>query len=197
MAYILIIDYKKNVADDRIDAERKRIDYAIHRHNNRVKKEVVGKPSGVVLYYSGEYLEDFLDDLYPRLENGKDAVKIFKPENVTRKEIKESRMALKYGFIDTIDFKSTDHFITFIATIFGSSITEVGGEKDKNSTRSFTAYTRKGKADVVFYISNNSRKGYNIDVAISGFGEVVSHVGTKIEANLNGFLQKKCQREMT
>jgi len=60
MEYLIVVDYHS-------DAERKRIDATIDRW--RSKKDI-SKEKGVVIRLEGEDNDDFLQDLYSRLERG-------------------------------------------------------------------------------------------------------------------------------
>jgi len=66
--YMLVLDYES-------DAERKRIDYAIERWQNKLK---ISKPKGTIIIIDGrqDKIDEFVEDLCSRLEGSEKKVRI-------------------------------------------------------------------------------------------------------------------------
>ncbi|UUX93739.1 hypothetical protein [Methanoplanus endosymbiosus] len=169
MGYLLIVDYNS-------DAERKRIDATIDRWKKRKK---IHKEKGVIIRLGDENIEDFLKDLYARMDDGRKNVRIFSAErcNTDIDEISE-----RYQYETNIETEVVRRFIRYILSKFNS-----GYEGINNGVESFTAYTRKGQAkvDIIYFTHPENTK---ISLSVSGYGSVVSLVAKRIDEELKSYL---------
>ena len=169
MGYLIVVDYQS-------DAERKRIDYAIERWKDRVD---ITKPKGTIIYYDGDEVDEFLDDLYSRLSVGKDGVHVFVGDPYST-AITEQVKHLSYT--TQMDAQSVERFLTYIMNKLGASF-----EGKRDGRKIYTAYTKKGQVGVD--IALEKRDGNTeILLFIRGYGDVVSFVEERIDKELKVFL---------
>lgn len=169
MEYLLVVDYHS-------DAERKRIDATINRWKNR---KDVRKEKGVVIRISDDDIEDFLSDLYARLEGGAGSVRMYTAEECTR-EVEESSQTLRYE--TEMENTTVRQFLRYILNKLNAST-----EGIRNGVESYTIYTRKGQAAVGLVWADHSGKT-QLTIFVSGFGDVVSFVAGRIDEELKVFL---------
>lgn len=168
MDYLIVVDYQS-------DTERKRIDYAIERWKD---KGVIHKPKGTVIQYSGEDIDNFLDDIYSRLSAGNDKVHVF-AGNAYSPAISEQIKTLEY--VSKIDSETIEKFLKYIMNKLGASY-----EGGKDNIRSYTAYTKKGQVGID--ILSTKDNGAHLKLVIRGFGDAVSFVSERIDMELKVFL---------
>ena len=169
MGYMIVVDYQS-------DAERKRIDYAIERWKERVD---LSKPKGTIIYYNGEEVDDFLDDLYSRLSVGKEGVHVFVGDPYSS-TITEQTKHLTYS--TEMDVLSVERFLNYILNKLGASF-----EGQHDGLKNYTAYTKKGQVGVDISLDTDEEKT-QILIFIRGYGEVVSFVQGRIDKELRVFL---------
>jgi hypothetical protein len=170
MEYLIVVDYHS-------DAERKRIDATIDRW--RSKKDI-SKEKGVVIRLAGEENDDFLQDLYSRLERGKEGVRVYAAEEQAL-AVEEITKSLHYE--TSLDKATVKQFLRYILNKLNSSY-----EGTRNKVESYTAYTRKGQASIGLLWAETAEKT-KLTVVISGFGDVVSFVSGRIDKELTAFLE--------
>ena len=169
MEYLLVVDYQS-------DAERKRIDATIDRWKS--KKEV-RKEKGVVIRVSDDNIEDFLHDLYSRLDRGTESVRMYTAEECAP-EVDEISKSLQDE--TEMESESVRQFLRYILNKLNAS-----SEGVRDGVESYTAYTRKGQAAIGLLWSDHLRKT-KLTIIVSGFGDVVSFVAGRIDEELNVFL---------
>ena len=169
MEYLLVVDYHS-------DAERKRIDATIDRWKS---KKDVRKERGVAILVRDEVIEDFLQDLYARLERGSEDVRIYSAEE-SAPDVRESTKALYYE--TSLDKDALKQFLKYILNKLNSSYEGV-----RNGVESYTAYTRKGQATIGLLWSEDAGTT-RLNVMVSGFGDAVSLVAGRIDEELQVFL---------
>jgi hypothetical protein len=169
MEYLLVVDYHS-------DAERKRIDATIDRWKS---KKDVHKERGVAILVRDEVIEDFLQDLYARLERGSEDVRIYSAEESVP-DIREATKTLYYE--TSLDKDALKQFLRYVLNKLNSSYEGV-----RNGVESYTAYTRKGQATVGLLWSGDAGATH-LNVTVSGFGDVVSLVAGRIDEELQVFL---------
>ena len=184
MEYIIIVDYST-------DAERKRIDYAIERWKDRAEIE---KPRGAVLRYSGDTPDEFLDDLYSRLNAGKDGVTVFNGDRYDA-QIPEKIKKLRYA--TNLKIPTVEKFITYIMKKTGAQQSEC-----KDGVTTYRVGTKKGYAVIeiainpqkTVFIEETSPAEFingknNIVITVRGYGDVVSFISEGIDAEIQMFLK--------
>lgn len=170
MEYLIVVDYLS-------DAERKRIDYAIERWQ---EKASVQKPRGTVILFRDGDVDAFLDNLYSRLSLGKDAVRVF-AGGVYSPEIAERTVHLKY---DTeIEPVSVEKFINYVMRKMGASF-----EGIRNGIKCYMAYTKKGQVSIAIVINDAENKAV-IKITVSGYGDAVAFVRERIDKEMTAFLE--------
>ena len=167
MEYLIVVDYHS-------DAERKRIDATIDRW--RSKKDI-SKEKGVVIRLEGEDNDDFLQDLYSRLERGREGVRYTRGEAGSCSERSRSPCITRRP-----DKATVKQFLRYILNKLNSS-----HEGTRNKVESYTAYTRKGQASIGLLWAETAER--RLTVVISGFGDVVSFVSGRIDKELTAFLE--------
>ena len=169
--FLLILDYES-------DAERKRIDYAIERWQDRLK---IMKPKGTILVIDGkqEQIDEFVEDLCARLEKSEEKVKIHKLNNyapVVEKNVK------KIVYQTTEQRKFLEKFIDYLMAKLSASY-----EYNSRIGKVYKLYTKKGQAKLEIAMQDKNM-GTNITIAIDGYGDVVDFISDKIDNEMNTFL---------
>ncbi len=169
MEYLIVVDYHS-------DAERKRIDATINRWK---QKKNVRKEKGVLIRVSDDIIEDFLQDLYARLDRGSESVRMYTAEECTL-EVGEVSRTLQYE--TGMNHETVRQFLRYILNKLNAS-----SEGVRNGAESYTAYTRKGQAAIGLVWVDHSGKT-KLTIFVSGFGDVVSFVAERIDEELKVFL---------
>lgn len=169
MDYLIVVDYQS-------DAERKRIDYAIERWKD---KGTLHKPKGTVIYYSGDEVDEFLDDIYSRLSIGKEGVHVFAGDPYSP-SIAEQTKHLEYT--TNMDARAVDKFLKYIMMKLGASY-----EGTQGDIKCYTAYTKKGQVSIDVTLTSGDKT--EIMIIIRGYGEVVSFVEGRVDKELKVFLE--------
>lgn len=169
MEYLLVVDYHS-------DAERKRIDATIDRWKTKID---VRKEKGVVIRVNDEKIEDFLHDLYARLDHGTESVRLYAAKECNP-NVKEISKTLQYE--TEIESETVRKFIRYILNKINAS-----KEGTHDGVESYTAYTRKGQANIGLVWGQHSRNT-KVTIYVSGFGEAVSFVAGRIDEELTVFL---------
>jgi len=164
------------MVDYQSDAERKRIDYAIERWKDR---GVLHKPKGTVIYYSGDEVDEFLDDIYSRLGAGKEGVHVFAGDPYSP-SIAEQTKHLEYS--TKMEKEVVGKFLNYIMNKLGASFDGNQGE-----IKCYTAYTKKGQVGID--ISMDERDSTDILIVIRGYGDVVNFIAERIDKELKVFLE--------
>lgn len=171
MDYLIIVDYQS-------DAERKRIDYAIERWKDR---GVLHKPKGTILHYSGEQIDEFLDDIYSRLGMGKEAVHVFAGD-LYSPAVTEQTKHLEYS--TKMETVILGKFLNYIMNKLGASF-----EGNQGNIRCYTAYTKKGQVGID--ISMREKEKTELLITLRGYGDVVSFIAERIDKELKVFLEEE------
>jgi len=172
--FLLILDYET-------DAERKRIDYAIERWQNKLK---ISKPKGTIIAIDGkqERIDEFVEDLCSRLEKSEEKVKIHRISKYDP-EIEKNVKTIAYQTTEQRDFleKFIDYLMAKLSASYeyGSKIGKVYKKKKK-----------KGQAKLEIILQDRET-GTDVNIAIDGYGEVVDFIATKIDNEMNTFLGGK------
>ncbi len=175
MTYILIINYET-------DAERKRIDYAIERWENRVK---VWKPKGVILLLEGsrEDFDEFLEDLLSRLEfrpgeTPDKKVRVLEAnEMVTKIEKKSERLLYE----TTVDSETVKRFVDYLMAKLSAAY-----EFSDGIFRMYSTYTKKGQVRIGVRIETTEIT--KLELLIEGYGEVVEFISSRLKNEIESFL---------
>lgn len=169
MDYLIMVDYQS-------DAERKRIDYAIERWKDR---GVLRKPKGTIIHYSGDEIDEFLDDIYSRLGTGKEAVHVFAGDPYSPAVTEQTRH-LEYS--TKMESAILGKFLNYIMNKLGASF-----EGNQGDIRCYTAYTKKGQVGID--VSMTSGDTTELLIVLRGYGEVVSFIAERIDKELKVFLE--------
>lgn len=171
MEHLLVIDYET-------DAERKRIDSAIERFRSKLE---IHREKGVIIRLGGDDIEEFLQDLYARLEKGRENVRIYASEEYTS-TIDEISETIVYE--TGIETESVRKFTRFLLNKMNASYEGV-----TNGIESYSVYTRKGRASIGTRFTTQDN-GIKVVITITGFGNVVPFVANKIDEDLHTFLEE-------
>lgn len=169
MEYLLVVDYHS-------DAERKRIDATIDRW--KAKKDV-RKEKGVVIRINDDEIEDFMQDLYARLDRGTESVRMYAAEEYNP-EVEEISKTLQYE--TEMECETVRQFLRYILNKMN-----VSTEGARDGVESYTAYTRKGQAEIGIVWAKDSRNT-KVTVYVSGFGDAVLFVAGRIDEEVSVFL---------
>ena len=163
------------------DAERKRIDYAIERWQDKLK---IKKPKGTILVIDGkqERIDEFVEDISARVENSEEKVKIYKIKSYTP-EIEKHIRKISYQTTEQKDF--IEKFVNYLMAKLSASY-EYGSKIGKV----YKVYTKKGQAKLDIALQSKE-EGTNITIAIDGYGDVVDFISDKIDNEMNIFLRGK------
>lgn len=172
--FLLILDYET-------DAERKRIDYAIERWQNKLK---ISKPKGTIIVIDGkqERIDEFVEDLCSRLEKSEEKVKIHRI-NKYDPEIEKNVKTIAYQTTEQRDF--LEKFIDYLMAKLSASY-----EYSSKIGKVYKVYTKKGQAKLEIVL-RDSEKGTDVKIAIDGYGEVVAFISDKIDNEMKTFLGGK------
>ncbi len=171
MEHLLVIDYET-------DAERKRIDSAIERFRSKLE---IHREKGVIIRLGGDDIEEFLQDLYARLEKGSENVRIYASEEYTP-TIDEISQTILYE--TDIEAESVRKFMRFLLNKMNASYEGV-----TNGIESFSVYTRKGRASIGMQLTPLDGRT-KVAITIAGFGTVVPFVASRIDDDLHAFLEE-------
>lgn len=170
MQHLLILDYRS-------DAERKRIDYTIEKWS--IKPGLtVEKPKGVVVLFEGENLDEFVEDVYSRIEAASGPPKIY--------SLEESRPAIakkvrSLDFITTRSQETLENFINYLLAKQSAAFEYSDGKR-----KIYGARTRKGHVEIVVTI--DAGKNVRCLISVEGYGDVVDFVAGRIQDEMNVFL---------
>ncbi|MFC1926707.1 hypothetical protein ACFLWV_03025 [Chloroflexota bacterium] len=155
------------------DAERKRIEYILDKWKEKLE---IRKPDGIISFINGEELEGFIEDLYSRTSGNsislyrveKETVDIQKDEREIKLELKEKREMVEklFGFI-----------MAKQKAVLKREMREPYG-------RVYELNTKKGKAEISV-IFRSEGQGVAIQVRITGYGEVVEFLNSKLSEELS------------
>lgn len=168
MDYLIMVDYQS-------DAERKRIDYAIERWKGEGS---INKPKGMVIHFSGDDVDSFLDDIYSRLSGGKEPVHVFAGDMYSP-SIAEQSKHLEYS--TEMDARIVEKFLNYILNKLGASF-----EGRRDEIKEYTAYTKKGQVGIDIQFVPAEKTG--VRIFLRGYGDVVDFVAGRIDSELKVFL---------
>lgn len=188
MEYIIVIDYEN-------DAERKRIDYTIERWKDRAEIE---KPRGAVLRFNGDNPDEFLGDLYSRLNRGTEGVTVFAAD-IYAADIPEKVKTLRYT--TSLKIPTIQKFMDYLMKKFG-----IGwGDECEDGATVYKVSTKKGNAVIKFAINPpekyvrlaekspaefiNHNDFNNLTVTVRGYGDVASYIAEGLDAEIMMFLK--------
>jgi len=169
--YLLILDYET-------DAERKRIDYAIERWQDKL---FVKKPKGAIIMVDGkkEKVEEFIEDLCARLEKSEKKLGVY--------EIKEFKPKIEKG-IKSLEYETKEN-VEFVKKFLDYLMTKLNASYEYGSKigKVYKVYTKKGQA-ILEIVVQNKENGCNIKINIEGYGSVVDFISDKINNEIKTFL---------
>ena len=169
--FLLTLDYES-------DAERKRIDYAIERWQNKLK---ISKPKGTIVVIDGkpDKIDEFIEDLCSRLEKSEKKVKVHKISDY-EPEIEKNIKKIEYHTKEQRDF--IEKFIDYLMAKISASF-----EYKSKIGKVYKLYTKKGQAKLEIILRDGS-EGTDITIAIDGYGDVVDFIKNKIDNEMSTFL---------
>ena len=172
--HLLLLDYDT-------DAERKRIDYAIERWQDKIK---ISKPRGIIIIVDGkmERMNDFIEDFSARLDKSEEKVEVYKLEDY-RTDIEKNVKNLTYQTTENIEF---------LKKFFSYLMTKLNASYDHNSKFGtvYDLYTKKGQVKIDIVVKQVT-DATNIIVKLEGYGSVVDFISEKINTEVNVFLEGK------
>lgn len=168
MEYLLIADYGS-------DAERKRIDYTIERWGDRAE---ISKPKGTAIIFKGPDIDEFLEDLYSRLEGDEKKIGAYRLEEY-HPEVEEKTRTLQYESTGDVDV--LDRFLSYLMSKVNAGYDYASGNVKKYSTT-----TKKGQASIEITLKGNGTT--MVLIAVRGYGEAVDFVAGKIDEEMKVFL---------
>ncbi|WP_297064252.1 hypothetical protein [Thermococcus sp.] len=168
MGYIIFVGYDT-------DAERKRIDYLLEKWSGRA---VIKKPRGTVIHIETEELNEFLEELFSKLEGDvEEKVEIYEAKPVRRK-VETRRRKLEYSIPE--EKKVVERFVEYLMSKLNASF--AGADA---LAKVYSAYTRKGRATIKVIVLGNGTSRVLFEV--EGFGEAVDFLAEKIDEELKLF----------
>jgi hypothetical protein len=172
--FLLILDYES-------DAERKRIDYALERWQNKLK---ISKPKGTIIIIDGKQdkIDEFVEDLCSRLEESEKKVKVHKISDYAP-EIEKNVKKISYQTKEKRDF--IEKFIDYLMAKISASF-----EYNSKIGKVYKLYTKKGQANLEIILRDGS-EGTDVTIEIDGFGDVVDFIKNKIDNEMSTFLGGK------
>lgn len=170
MQHLLILDY-------RTDAERKRIDYTIEKWSAKSGISV-SKPKGVVVLYEGDGLEEFIEDVYSRIEAGVSPSKVYTLEETTPAVMKKEK---RLEFTTSRSVDTVEDFVKYLLAKLSAAY-----EYSDGARKVYGARTRKGHVRItVNFIEGETVR---CQISLEGYGSVVDFVSGRIEDEMNVFL---------
>lgn len=176
MEYLFTIDYGS-------DAERKRIDYTVERWSDRAK---IKKPKGSVLLFEGSDVDEFIEDLYSRLDTDAGKVEVYTVEPYEPAVEKQNR---KLVYESSERFEAVQSFLNYLMSKFGASF-----EYSTDNASYYTAYTKKGQAQLeirwIGCTCENEEEERNLRfvVSVEGYGNVVDFIADRLDEEMSIFL---------
>lgn len=167
MQYLVILAYES-------DTERKRIDYAIERWKD--KTEIL-KPKGTTIIFKGKKIDEFIDDLYSRIEIKTNIIEVYNLSEYSP-QIAQQITELDYKNIESIEF--TKKFLEYLLSKMNARY-----ESGDNNEIHYTVNTKKGQGKVILTIIPHQTR---IKVRIEGYGDFNEFVKRKIEDDMKAFL---------
>ena len=168
MGYILFVAYDS-------DAERKRIDYLLDKWSSQA---IVKKPRGLVFYIDTENPQEFLEELFSKLEgNVEGKVEIYEAREVQRK-IEARKRNLNYRIQE--EKKVVERFVDYLLSKMNATHSH-----SENGVRVYSVYTRKGRGTIKVSIEGNGKTDVNVE--IEGYGDVVDFLAERIDEELRLF----------
>ncbi len=168
MEYLLIVDYGS-------DAERKRIDYTIERWGDRAE---ISKPKGTAIVFKGAGIDEFLEDLYSRLEGDRKKIGVYRMEEY-RPEVEEKTRRLRYESKEEIEV--LEKFLSYLMSKINAGYHYTSGNMKK-----YSVTTKKGQASVEITLKGNETT--DVLITVLGYGEVVEFLAGKINEEMEVFL---------
>lgn len=168
MEYLLVVDYGS-------DAERKRIDYAIERWGGRAE---ISKPKGTAMVFKGANIDDFLEDLYSRIEGDRRKVEVYRMEEY-HPEVEEKIRRLRYESKEEIEV--LEKFLSYLMSKINA-----GYDYRTGDTKKYFANTKKGQASIEITLKGNGTT--DVLITILGYGEIVEFLAGKINEEMEVFL---------
>ena len=168
MEYLLIVDYES-------DAERKRIDYAIERWGDRAE---IFKPKGTAMIFRGAKIDEFLEDLYSRLEGDRRKVGVYRMEEY-HPEVEEKTIRLRYECKEEVEV--LEKFLSYLM-----SKVNAGYDYRTGNTKKYFVTTKKGQASIEITLKNNETT--DLLITVLGYGDVVEFLARRIGEEMNVFL---------
>jgi hypothetical protein len=170
MQHLLILDYGT-------DAERKRIDYTIEKWGAKANVSVT-KPKGVVVLFEGAELDEFMEDVYSRMESGASPPKIYSLEENSPAIAKKVKR-LDFSTARTAD--TVENFVNYLLAKQSAAFEYADGQR-----KVYAARTRKGHVQIVVTIETH--KNVRCLISVEGYGDAVDFVAGRIEEEMNVFL---------
>ncbi|MCQ1534469.1 hypothetical protein FTO70_01895 [Methanosarcina sp. KYL-1] len=176
MEYLFTIDYGS-------DAERKRIDYTVERWGERAK---IKKPKGAVLLFEGPDVDEFIEDLYSRLDIDAGKVEVYRVEPYEPAVEKQSR---KLVYESSERFEALQSFLNYLMSKLGASF-----EYSTENASHYTVYTKKGQAQLeIRWLGcacggEDDGRVLRFVVSVEGYGNVVDFIADKLDEEMRIFL---------
>lgn len=168
MEYIIFVSYES-------DAERKRIDYLLDKWSSRTK---IRKPKGFVFFIDTENPQEFLEELFSKLEgDAEEKVEIYKVKGVVKK-VEAKRKNLEYTINE--EKKVVEKFMEYLLSKLNASYSYSDA-----LAKVYDIYTRKGRGIVKVILRGNHKT--DIVLEIEGYGDVVDFLAEKIDEELRLF----------
>jgi hypothetical protein len=168
MKYVVFVGYEN-------DEERKRVDYLLEKWSERAN---IQKPRGVVFLIETQEAQEFLEELYSKLEgNVEEKVEVYLVEGVVRK-VEARRRSVEYTFRE--ERKVVEKFLEYLF----SKINATYAYSDALA-KVYKAYTRKGR--VTLKVLLREGKKTHVSIEVEGFGEAVDFLAERIDEELRLF----------
>lgn len=169
MGYIIFVAYDN-------DAERKRIDYLLGKWSSRA---TVKKPKGIVFYIETNDVQEFLEDLFSRVEgNVEEKIRVYSAKRI-EKRIRAKRRILKYVVPE--EKKVVERFIEYLLSKMNASYF-----RSENEGKVYSIYTRKGRAGISVIIEGNGRT--EVTFEIESYGDAVDLLAERIDEEFKLFV---------
>ena len=168
MGYIVFVTYDT-------DAERKRIDYLLDKWSSQA---IVKKPRGTVFYIEADNMQEFLEELFSKLEgNAEKKVEVYFAKKVENR-VEANKRTLEYTINE--EKKVVERFIDYLLSKMNA-----GSSHSENEAKVYSVYTRKGRATIRATIDGNSRT--RVVIEIEGYGDAVDFLAERIDEELKLF----------
>jgi hypothetical protein len=138
----------------------------------------ISKPKGTAMVFKGANIDDFLEDLYSRIEGDRRKVEVYRMEEY-HPEVEEKIRRLRYESKEEIEV--LEKFLSYLMSKINA-----GYDYRTGDTKKYFANTKKGQASIEITLKGNGTT--DVLITILGYGEIVEFLAGKINEEMEVFL---------